>query len=41
VRDYENRRESFPGNLVANMFNFEPQAFFNVDPAVRAAPSIK
>jgi LemA protein len=41
VRDYENRRESFPGNLVANMFNFEPRAFFNVDPAVRVAPASK
>lgn len=40
VRDYENRRESFPGNLVANLFNFEPRDFFNVDPAVRIAPSI-
>lgn len=40
VRDYENRRESFPGNIVANMFNFEPRSFFNVDPAVRVAPSI-
>ena len=37
---HENRRESFPGNLVANMFNFEPRAFFNVGPAVRVAPSI-
>ena len=41
VRDYENRRESFPGNLVANLFNFEPRDYFNVDPAVRVAPSIE
>jgi LemA protein len=40
VRDYSNRRESFPGNLVANMFNFTAREYFNVDPAVRAAPSI-
>lgn len=40
VRDYENRRESFPGNLVAKLFKFEPRDFFNVDPAVRVAPSI-
>jgi len=40
VRDYENRRESFPGNLVANLFDFEPCEFFNVDPAVRSAPSV-
>ena len=41
VRDYENRRESFPGNLVANLFKFGPRDFFNVDPAVRVAPSIE
>jgi LemA protein len=40
VRDYSNRRESFPGNLVANLFNFTGREYFNVDPAVRAAPSI-
>ena len=39
VRDYSNRRESFPGNLVANSFNFTPRDYFNVEPAVRVAPS--
>lgn len=41
VRDYSNRRESFPGNLVANLFKFTPREYFNVDPVVRAAPSIE
>jgi len=41
VRDYKNRYESFPGNLVAKLFNFTPRDFFNVDPAVRIAPSIE
>lgn len=41
VRDYRNRCESFPGNLVAKIFNFAPRDFFNVDPAVRVAPSIE
>jgi LemA protein len=41
VRDYRNRSESFPGNLVANLFKFPPREFFNVDPAVRTAPSIE
>lgn len=41
VRDYSNRRESFPGNLVANLFNFNPRDYFNVEPAVRVAPSIE
>jgi LemA protein len=41
VRDYSNRRESFPGNLVAKLFNFTARDYFNVDPAVRAAPSVE
>lgn len=41
VRDYRNRYESFPSNLVAKLFNFSPRDFFNVDPAVRVAPSIE
>lgn len=41
VRDYRNRHESFPGNLVAKLFNFGSRDFFNVDPAVRVAPSIQ
>ena len=40
VRDYRNRAESFPGNIVANMFNFESRDFFNIEPAVRVVPSI-
>jgi len=41
VRDYRNRAESFPGILVAKLFKFETRHFFNVDPAVRVAPSIE
>lgn len=41
VRDYRNKCEGFPSNLVANLFSFSPRNFFDVDPAVRAAPSIK
>ena len=40
VRDYRNRRESFPSNLVANLFKFGPREFYDVDPAVRATPSV-
>ena len=40
VRNYRNRCESFPSNILANLFNFESREFFNVDPAVRVAPSI-
>lgn len=35
VRDYRNKRESFPSNLVAGMFNFPPEDFFEVEPVVR------
>lgn len=37
VRDYRNKTQSFPGNIVANMFGFPPEAeeFFEVDPVER------
>lgn len=41
VRDYRNRCESFPGVIVAEMFNFELRDFFNVAPAVRVAHGIQ
>lgn len=41
VRDYRNKCEAFPSNLVANMFNFKPRNFFDVEPAVREAPSVR
>ena len=40
VRDNRNLCEGFPSNLIANMFGFEARNFFDVDPAVREAPSI-
>lgn len=41
VRDYRNKTEAFPSNLIANGFDFKPHDFFNVDPAVRENPDIK
>jgi LemA protein len=41
VRDNRNLCEGFPSNLIANMFGFKSEVFFNVDPAVRETPSIK
>lgn len=42
VRDYRNKRESFPSNLVANMFNFSDEVFFEVESAIeRRAPKVK
>ncbi|MCC6354062.1 MAG: LemA family protein [Verrucomicrobiae bacterium] len=40
VRDYRNRRETFPSNLVASAFGFAPEGFFDVEPAVREAPAV-
>jgi LemA protein len=40
VRDYRNRRESFPSNIVAGIFNFGPEDFFEVESAVREAPNV-
>jgi len=41
VRDYRNLCEGFPSNLIANLFGFEQGDFFDVDPAVREAPSVE
>jgi LemA protein len=38
VRDYRNKCQSFPSSIVAGLFHFEPEDYFNVDPAVREAP---
>lgn len=40
VRDYRNKRESFPSNLVASLFNFQPYEFFSVPPAVAQVPNV-
>lgn len=38
VRDYRNKSESFPSNLVAGAFSFLPAEFFSVPPAVQGVP---
>ena len=35
VRDYRNKCETFPSNIIANLFGFKPEDYFNVEPAVR------
>ncbi|MDN6513979.1 MAG: LemA family protein [Acidipropionibacterium jensenii] len=41
VRAYNTKIESFPSNMVANMFHFEKAGYFQVDdPAVRTAPHV-
>jgi len=41
VRDYRNRRETFPSNVVARMFNFPPHDFFSVPPSVKEVPNVE
>lgn len=41
VRDYNNKCELFPSNLIASMFGFRSQDYFEVDPAVRENPQVK
>jgi LemA protein len=41
VRDYRNKCESFPSNLVAGMFNFQPHEFFSVPPSVQDVPNVE
>jgi LemA protein len=41
VRDYRNKCETFPSNLVANMFGFKPEGdFFSVPPSVQEVPNV-
>lgn len=41
VRDYRNKCETFPSNLVANMFGFKPWEFFSVPPSVKEVPNVE
>lgn len=43
VRDYRNKTQTFPANIVAGMFGFPPEAeeFFEVDPVEREPVQVK
>ncbi|MCU0782777.1 MAG: LemA family protein [Verrucomicrobia bacterium] len=41
VRDYRNKSETFPSNLVAGMFGFQPHEFFSVPPSVKEVPNVE
>jgi LemA protein len=42
VRDYNTRIQTFPGNVFAGMFGFQPRQFFELSaPAEREAPQVK
>lgn len=40
VRDYRNKYEGFPTNLIASAFGFPPESFLEIDPAVRDVPLV-
>jgi LemA protein len=40
VRDYRNKCQSFPSNIVAGLFSFQPEEFFSVAPSVREVPNV-
>jgi LemA protein len=41
VRDYQNKRETFPSSIVASLFNFPPAEFFTVPPSVKEVPNVE
>jgi LemA protein len=41
VGQYDTRRESFPGNLIANQFGFQPREYFVAPEEERAVPQVK
>jgi len=40
VRDYNRRVQSFPSNILAGMFGFHEEKYFEVEEAVRGAPTV-
>ena len=40
VRDYNRRVQSVPSNLIAGLFGFHAEKFFEVEETVRAAPQV-
>lgn len=41
IRDFRNKCESFPSNLVARGFGFQPQDYFSVPPAFKEVPDVQ
>ena len=41
VLKYKNKLEMFPSNIVAGLFNFQKEAFFEVDEAAKEAPKVQ
>jgi LemA protein len=40
VREYNNRVQMFPSNMIASMFKFKQAEFFEIDELERAAPQV-
>lgn len=40
VRDYRNKCETFPSSIIAGMFGFQLQDYFQVSPSVREVPDV-
>ncbi len=40
VRDYLTKCQSFPSNLVANAFGFQPEEYLSIEPAAREVPTV-
>ena len=40
IRDYRNKCESFPSNIVAGTFGFKHEEYFQVEPSVRGVPDV-
>lgn len=41
VFNYKNKTEVFPSNIVASLFNFKPEAFFEIDEVSKEAPKVQ
>lgn len=41
VLAYKNKLEMFPSNIIANVFNFQPELFFEAEEADRELPNVK
>lgn len=41
VLKYKNKMEMFPSNIVAGMFNFQPEAFFEAEEKDKEVPQVK
>ena len=41
VLSYKNKLEMFPSNIVATMFNFKPEEFFEAPAADKEVPQVK